>query len=208
MDAITDAGRPPQAFGQALESLQRARTRSSLPLAGISVPSRLAPYGIGFAAQLASPEAESRLPDGGPLAAGRFMLLHDPDSPEPWGGPWRIVCYVRAGIEADLGEDGLLPGVVLDWIREALDEHDAAFSHLGGTTTRLYSQGFGDLADRPDSTEIELRASWSPDPADPRGAQALPDVGRHLLAWADVLRTYAGMPPLPENVSRFPGPRR
>jgi hypothetical protein len=52
--------------------------------------------------------------------------------------------------------------------------------------THAASQYFGALADRPDNTEIELRASWTP--ADGR-------FERHLTAWADLLCVCAGLPP-------------
>ena len=68
-----------------------------------------------------------------------------------------------------------------------------------GTVTRVVSQSFAGLADRPELVEMEVRASWTP---------LGPDVGAHLLAWADLLCTIAGLPPLPEGVVALPGPRR
>jgi len=46
---------------------------------------------------------------------------------------------------------------------------------------------------------MEVRASWTPADA---------DLGRHLLAWSDLLCTIAGLPPLPEGVVALPGQRR
>ena len=44
---------------------------------------------------------------------------------------------------------------------------------------------------RPDSIDIELRASWTPDSS---------LVRNHLEAWADMVCTFAGLPPLPDGV--------
>ena len=39
-------------------------------------------------------------------------------------------------------------------------------------------------------------------------ARRRPDLGAHLEAWADLLCTVAGLPPLPEGVVALPGQRR
>ena len=52
--------------------------------------------------------------------------------------------------------------------------------------------GLGALADRPDEVEVEIRASWTP----PDG-----DLGPHLTAWATLLCTTAGLPPMPDGVT-------
>jgi hypothetical protein len=49
------------------------------------------------------------------------------------------------------------------------------------------------MADRPSSTEIEIRASWTPIP---RGDGSL-DLGAHLRAWGELLCLCAGLPPSP-----------
>ena len=46
---------------------------------------------------------------------------------------------------------------------------------------------------------MEIRASWTP---------ADPAVGVHLQAWADMLGTVGGLPPLPAGVTALPGRRR
>jgi hypothetical protein len=86
---------------------------------------------------------------------------------------------------------------------DALRGRGAAFDHEGGTVTRVMSQSFAALADRPSSVEIELRASWTPhDLPQQVGARvAGPDLSHHLLAWTDLLCTVAGLPPLPEGVT-------
>jgi len=46
---------------------------------------------------------------------------------------------------------------------------------------------------------MEIRASWTPTAG---------DVVEHLRAWADMLCTIAGIPPLPDGVVPLPGQRR
>ncbi len=96
------------------------------------------------------------------LATGRFILLHDPDGSDVWDGEFRIVTYIRAQLEPEMGNDEMLGSVAWTWLVEALENHAAPYRAAGGTATRVLSESFGTLADRPDSIDIELRASWTP----------------------------------------------
>lgn len=129
------------------------------------------------------------------LATGRFILLHDPDGSAVWDGEFRIVTYIRAQLEPEMGNDEMLGSVAWTWLVEALENHAAPYRSAGGTATRVLSESFGTLADRPNSIDIELRASWTP---------ATPDITSHLEAWSDMVCTFAGLPPLPEGVSPLP----
>ena len=133
------------------------------------------------------------------LATGRFILLHDPDGSDLWDGTFRIVTYIRAQLEADIGNDALLGSVAWTWLVEALESHHAPYRSAGGTATRSLSESYGTLSDRQDSIDIELRASWTP---------ASADVQAHLEAWSDMVCTFAGLPPLPEGVRALPNRRR
>ena len=137
--------------------------------------------------------------DGEELATGRFILLHDPDGSAVWDGEFRIVTYIRAQLDAEMGNDEMLGSVAWTWLVEALETHNAPYRAAGGTATRVLSESFGTLADRPASIDIELRASWTP-----AGA----DVQAHLEAWSDMVCTFAGLPPLPDGVSALPRRRR
>jgi hypothetical protein len=137
--------------------------------------------------------------DGEELATGRFILLHDPDGSAVWDGEFRIVTYIRAQLDAEMGNDEMLGSVAWTWLVEALETHHAPYRAAGGTATRVLSESFGTLADRPESIDIELRASWTP-----AGA----DVQAHLEAWSDMVCTFAGLPPLPDGVSALPRRRR
>jgi len=137
--------------------------------------------------------------DGEELATGRFILLHDPDGSAVWDGEFRIVTYIRAQLDAEMGNDEMLGSVAWTWLVEALETHQAPYRAAGGTATRVLSESFGTLVDRPASIDIELRASWTP---------AGPDVQAHLEAWSDMVCTFAGLPPLPDGVAALPRRRR
>ncbi len=133
------------------------------------------------------------------LASGRFVLLHDPSEPEPWGGAWRAVTFARAELEPEFALEPSLGAVGWSWLIDALSGRDVAFHAEAGTVTRVVSESFAGLADRPATVEMEVRASWTPVDL---------DLGVHLLAWSDLLCTIAGLPPLPDGVVALPGPRR
>jgi hypothetical protein len=194
----------PEDFQQALESLRAARVRAEVVLDEAPAPQRIAPYAVALTADVMAPLTGQAVLDEEreELATGRFVLLHDPSAPEPWGGTFRAVTFVRAELEPELGADPLLADVGWSWLIDALGGRRAGYSHEGGTVTRVMSQSFAALADRPSSVEIELRASWTPhDVTQVAGRSAGPDLGPHLLAWTDLLCTVAGLPPLPEGVT-------
>ena len=122
-----------------------------------------------------------------------------PEGSAVWGGEFRIVTYIRAELEPDMGNDEMLGTVAWTWLVEALENHKAPYRAAGGTATRVLSESFGTLSDRPGSIDIELRASWTPETA---------DVTAHLEAWSDMVCTFAGLPPLPDGVTPLPQRRR
>src|SRR5699024_1959298 len=75
---------------------------------------------------------------------------------------------------------------------QALDQADATYRQPGGTATRVLSKGFGMLEHQYDTIDLEFRASWT---------QSDDHLNRHLTAWTDVTRTFAGLPPATERVS-------
>ena len=195
----------PQAFTRALAQLSRAKVREELRITEIPAPLRLAPNALALSGEVT----------GGPLhgtygkefgktpflspqpdtATGRFVLLHDPASQDLWNGTFRIVTYIRARMEEDMGQDAMLASVAWSWFEDALRGRDAQYHSAGGTATRVISESFGQLASDEASVDIELRVSWSPSTA---------DLGPHLSAWADMVCTFAGIPPLPEGVEQLP----
>ena len=190
----TVTGRESPEFARALEELHHARLRPEVRLTEVPAPQRIAPHAVAMTADVLDPRDHEE-----ELASGRFVLLHDPSGPEPWGGEWRAVTFVRAELEAEFASDPLLGEVGWTWLTDALDQRGIAYAAPAGTVTRVVSESFGGLSDRPPSVEIEVRASWTP---------LGPDAGEHLAAWSDLLCTVAGLPPLPEGVVALPGPRR
>ncbi|AXI79891.1 DUF3000 domain-containing protein [Peterkaempfera bronchialis] len=168
----------PSAFRDAVEALTSARLRPEVRIGTAPAPRRLAPYAYALTATVEV--------DGEELADGRLVLLHDPAGHEAWQGDFRVVTLSRAELEPEMAGDPMLSEVGWAWLMDALQAHAARCTEAGGTVTRCASQYFGALAERPPSTEIELRASWTP--VDGR-------FERHLGAWCDLLCTCAGLPP-------------
>ncbi|CAM3285784.1 hypothetical protein PSET11_02320 [Arthrobacter ulcerisalmonis] len=206
---------PPE-FVRALGTLRSAQCRKELRLAEIPAPARLAPYAVALGAEVLAPGSNAGTPVHGPaamalaaasgsdedaveLATGRFILLHDPDGSAVWDGEFRIVTYIRAELEAEMGNDEMLGTVAWTWLVEALENHKADYRAAGGTATRVLSESFGTLSERPGTIDIELRASWTP---------ASSDVSAHLEAWSDMVCTFAGLPPLPDGVTALTNRRR
>lgn len=182
------------AFDDAVAALREVRLRPDILLEEVPAPKRLAPQALALAADVGDQD------DDVELASGRFVLLRDPAEPAPWLGPWRIVTYSKAQLEPDVASDPVLSRIGWTWLREALERHDAGHRALAGTVTRVVSERFGELEGEPTTVDLEIRASWSP-------AGAPQDLGRHLLAWCDVLGEIGGLPPLPEGVALLPGGR-
>lgn len=189
----------PPAFLDALAAVRRASCRREIHLQEIPAPARLAPYALALSADVhervgrkadaaAAQQAEE-------LATGRFVLLHDPAGSALWDGTFRIVTYIRARMEPEMGNDTMLGSVAWTWLLDALNESNASYRQAGGTTTRVLSESYGILAERSETIDIELRASWTP------GDQ---DISTHLEAWADMVCTFAGLPPLPSGVTALP----
>jgi hypothetical protein len=190
----TDTGRESPDFARALDELHGARLRPEVRLTEVPAPQRIAPYAVAMTADVLDPRDHDE-----ELASGRFVLLHDPSEPEPWGGQWRAVTFARAELEPEFATDPLLGEVGWTWLTDALDARGVDYGAPAGTVTRVVSESFGGLADRAPSVEMEVRASWTP---------LGPEVAEHLAAWSDLLCTIAGLPPLPEGVVALPGPRR
>ena len=179
----------PAAFLRALRSIRETRVRPEVQLTEVPGPGRVAPFSAALTADVRSPRADV---DDLDLASGRFVILHDPAGPEAWDGTFRVVTLTRATLEPEVGADALLGEVAWSWWRDSLDAGGLTVRAAGGTVTRVLSQSFGALADRPDEVEVEIRASWT---------ATDPEIGAHLLAWTSFLCTCAGLPPLPEGVT-------
>src|SRR5919202_1096146 len=136
----------PPAFRRALEAVRGARVRPEVTLSEAPAPQRIAPYAVALTADVLDRRAAGADPEE--LATGRFVLLHDPSSPVPWGGTFRAVTFVRAELEPEMGVDPVLGAVGWSWLVDALADRGAAYSHEGGTVTRVVAESFGALAER------------------------------------------------------------
>lgn len=167
--------------------------RDDLTVREIPAPQGLAPHALAIAGDVRSSPDDVDSPYG----TGRLVLLHDPEEPAPWNGPWRIVCFAQAPLEPEIGVDPLLADVAWTWLTDALASRRAGFHSASGTATKTLSKGFGSLAAEGDGAQIELRASWSPEGA----------IAPHVEAWAELVCMLAGLPPGSEGIAML-GSRR
>jgi hypothetical protein len=198
---------PPQApvppvFTEAVAGLDAVSLRAEFEIETLPAPRRLAAYSHAVSASVTD--------DGGDeIASGRFVILYEPQGHEEWRGVFRCVTLTQADLESEIAEDPLLADVVWSWLTEAMDKHGARHAALGGTVSRCASTSFGELAGRPASTSVELRASWTPDAGDadwsPQAARAA--FAAHFAAWAAMLAAAAGLPPLVAGVTVLPTTR-
>lgn len=177
-------------FAEALDQLAGLRCRPEFTLQEAPAPQRLAPSTVAMTAEMADPDSD--------LASGRFVLLHDPDGVEEWGGSFRAVVFVRATLEPDLLDDPLLHDVGWSWVSEILDLRGCHATQVGGTVTRTSGRSFGTMADRPADGYVEIRASWTPVEDD--NGDLLDHVSAHAEAWLELMAQAAGLPPIPEGV--------
>ncbi|WP_069462347.1 DUF3000 domain-containing protein [Actinacidiphila rubida] len=169
----------PLSFRRAVEALRSARVRPEVRIEETAAPRRLAPYAYALEATVMS--------GGEELADGRLVLLHEPGGHDSWNGEFRLVTLARAELEPEMAGDPLLPEVSWSWLTGALAARGAGYHDPSGTVSRASSHHFGGLADRPDDTQIEIRASWTPSSPD--------DAAGHVAAWCDLLCACAGLPP-------------
>ncbi|WP_227000682.1 DUF3000 domain-containing protein [Protaetiibacter intestinalis] len=190
--AASESDRPlPPPFRLAVESVRAAQPRPEMAVVEIDAPTGLAPYSIALAADV-RPTVHGI---DSVLGTGRFVLLYDPEEPEAWGGPFRVVAYAQAPLETEIGVDPFIAEVAWSWLIDALDARLADYSAASGTATKVLSAGFGELAGQGDAAQLELRASWTP---------GGPAIGEQVEAWCDLLCMLAGLPPSSDAVSLLP----
>jgi hypothetical protein len=191
--ARSDAAPAPDAFRRAVQDLLSAPWRPELVVEEMPAPQRIAPFSAAVTADV--------VVAGDEVASGRLVLLHDPAGNEAWDGTFRCVTFARADVDPEMVTDPLLAQVGWSWLLDALTAHGAAYEAPSGTVTSVASESFGGMAEEEPRAEIEVRASWTP--------QLVEGVGLapHLAAWAELLCTTAGLPPLPAGVVPMPSRR-
>lgn len=169
----------------AVASLKSPQLRPEFVLEEVPAPSRLAPHSVAISVEAIDAQDEE-------LAVGRFIVLHDPEGQDTWDGTFRVVSFVRAPIESDVVTDDLFDEVAWSWLTDALRDAGADYHNVSGTVTRTVSRSFAGLEDRSTDTDLEIRASWSPDDA---------DLSTHIAAWLALVEKSSGLTPLPDGVS-------
>lgn len=193
------AGLAPPEFSAAVASMRAARLRPEVYCEEMPAPQRIAPFAAALSADVTVDDTD--------LGTGRIILLHDPAGNDAWDGTFRCVAYARAEIEVDLITDPLLADVGWSWLTEALAAHGAAHTAISGTVTRVATESFGGMAGDEGTAQIEVRASWTPLPPAGAGEEAGLDVAPHVEAWAELICTAVGLPPVPDGVSVMPSRR-
>ena len=179
----------PAQFAAAALGLDKAILRSELETTEIPAPPKIAPFALAFAAQVPNP-ADTPMNRG----VGRIVFLYDPEQYDTWGSNMRVIAYGKSPVENDLSIEDDVANYWWEWLNRALELHSAKFSHTAGTVTKISSTGMGSLANDPNSSEVEIRASWSPEED---------DLGPHLAAWQDLIAGMAGFEMGGEGVTRL-----
>lgn len=190
MTGTPGQGEDSSVFQRAATAVRNTQLRADLVVHEISAPAGVAPAAVALAADI-RPDAPG---EDSAYGNGRFILLYDPSTPDAWGGPFRIVCFAQAPLEAEIGNDPLLADVAWSWLTDALATRGAEYHSASGTATKSVSTGFGELEAEGTGAQIELRASWTP------GAG---DISQHVEAWAELLCMLGGLPPGSEDVAVF-----
>ena len=200
---LSGARPTPPAFRAAVASMRAARLRPEIFCEEMPAPQRIAPYAAALSADVRV--------DGEDVGTGRIILLHDPAGNDAWDGTFRCVAYVRAEIDLELVTDPMLPEVGWTWLTEALAGHGAGHTAISGTVTRVATEGFGGMAEEGGTAQLEVRASWTPLPTvaagQADGGETRLDLGTHVEAWAELMCTAVGLPPVPDGVAVMPGRR-
>jgi hypothetical protein len=189
IDVEIDEGAPAE-FRLAVESLRAASVRDELVMQQIDAPGKLAKHEVAFSANIDAASTDVATD----LGTGRFVLLWDPEEPEPWGSRFRVITFAKSPLETDIGADEQIADVAWAWLTEALQNRHANFIAEAGTATRIISSGYGALSNQSDHAELEIRASWSPVDT---------NANAHLEAWQDLVCIMSGLPNLPAGVSSF-----
>lgn len=166
-------------------SARNFSARPEIHFEEVPAPQRLAPFAVAFSVDVEDGEFD--------VATGRFVMLHDPDGQEAWEGKFRAVTFVRSAIEDELQSDPLLTDVAWSWVSESLETSGAEFKASSGTVTKVSSASYGQLAEKDQSSEVEIRASWTP--TDSTNLLA------HLHGWIRLIEMVSGLTPLAEGVS-------
>ncbi|APX31583.1 hypothetical protein BH708_01325 [Brachybacterium sp. P6-10-X1] len=181
-------------FRAAVDAMTSATLRPEFTWREIPAPSKMAPSTWACTGEILVHDEE--------LASGRLVILHDPAGQEAWDGSYRMVALVQAQLEPEFAVESMLGDVAWSWVTESLELHGADSRELGCTATRVVSQSYGALAERPSTVDVEMRVSWTPESGDGSdGADPAPELAPHFAAWTAMLAAAGGLPPAPPRIA-------
>lgn len=186
-------------FQQLIDHLRTVDTRAEIILEEVPAPQKLATYAYSFSADVSNGQLGEH---EGQIASGRFVLLHEPGGQETWEGEFRCVTFIRAAVDEAMQADPLLPEVGWNWLLDSLASHGCRYAAPSGTVTRVSSASFGMLSPRRVTSEIEIRASWTPLVKDPH------EIIGHIEGWCNLIAEVAGLPPVVEGVAAITSAKR
>jgi len=157
-----------------------------IQISELEPPTHIAPYAAAIDAEI--------VVDSLDVGSGRLILLHDPHGNDAWGGEFRCVTFAQADVTAEMVHDPFLADVGWSWLIEALNTRGARYGHESGTITTTSSTPFGSKQREESSSQIEIRASWTPE-LDTDNTLSV-----HLQAWQTLLCDIAGIPPADDTV--------
>ena len=182
-----------------IELLRTFTPRAEIILEEVPAPQKLATHSFAFTADISNGlngDSENE------IASGRFVILHEPGGQETREGDFRCVTFMRADVESEMQEDPLLPEVGWNWLLDCLATTGARYGAPSGTVTRVSSASFGKLSPRNSDSEIEIRASWTPQ------ISQIDEIFAHVQAWCNLMTEVSGLPPLPDGVASIGFARR
>lgn len=191
VSGIKGAEVEPEAFRRACAELAAATWRPEFTIDDMPAPQRIAPFAIAISADVTDAEDND-------IANGRLILLHDPAGSEAWDGTFRLVTFARAEIDAEMAGDPMLTEVGWSWLTDSLTARGAALVAPSGSVTTVRTEGFGGMEEDGSSAQLEIRASWTPLFGQSEG------LGVHARAWAELLCTVCGLPPLAPGMLTLP----
>lgn len=181
-------------FRAAVDAMTSAALRPEFTWREIPAPSKMAPSTWACTGEILVHDEE--------LASGRLVILHDPAGQESWDGTYRMVALVQAQLEPEFAVESMLGDVAWSWVTESLELHGADSRELGCTATRVVSQSYGALAERPSTVDVEMRVSWTPEnEAEVDGEDPAPELAPHFAAWTAMLAAAGGLPPAPPRIA-------
>ena len=188
-----------QEFEKLIHHLRTVDTRAEIILEEVPAPQKLATYAYSFSADVSNGQVGDQ---ENQIASGRFVLLHEPGGQNTWEGEFRCVTFIRAAVDEAMQEDPLLPEVGWNWLLDSLSSHGCEYAAPSGTVTRVSSASFGMLSPRSVTSEIEIRASWTPLVLQPE------EIIKHIEGWCNLIAEVAGLPPVVEGVAAITSAKR